>query len=54
MEDKKTLTCSFCGKTSGEGLKIICGPGVFICEDCVDACNMILKDWKEEEKAEHL
>jgi ATP-dependent Clp protease ATP-binding subunit ClpX len=34
--------CSFCGKRQAEGRRLIAGPGVFICEECVRTCNEIL------------
>jgi ATP-dependent Clp protease ATP-binding subunit ClpX len=36
------LTCSFCGKTQQQVMKIIAGPGVYICDQCVDLCHEIL------------
>lgn len=38
------LRCSFCGKTEREVNRLIAGPGVYICSDCVDLCNMLLDD----------
>ncbi|MGI6090172.1 MAG: ATP-dependent Clp protease ATP-binding subunit ClpX [Saccharofermentanales bacterium] len=38
------LRCSFCGKTEREVNRLIAGPGVYICNDCVDLCNMLLDD----------
>src|SRR4051794_29471815 len=35
--------CSFCGKPDAEVRKVIAGPGVFICDECVGACNTILE-----------
>ncbi len=40
--DKKTLYCSFCGKSQHEVKKLIAGPRVFICNECVDLCNDII------------
>ncbi len=37
-----TLLCSFCGKTQDEVRKLVQGPGVYICDECVDLCNEIL------------
>ena len=34
-------TCSFCGKSESEGVKLVAGPGVFICNECVGLCNTI-------------
>ena len=38
------LRCSFCNKDEDEVKKLIAGPAVFICDECVDACNAILVD----------
>lgn len=38
------LVCSFCGKTQDEVRKLVAGPGVFICDECVDLCNDILTE----------
>ena len=40
---RRTLRCTFCGKTSREANRLIAGPGVYICDDCVGICNTILK-----------
>ncbi len=40
--DSKTLYCSFCGKSQHEVKKLIAGPRVFICNECVDLCNDII------------
>jgi ATP-dependent Clp protease ATP-binding subunit ClpX len=50
MSDKKTssgeklLYCSFCGKSQHEVKKLIAGPSVFICDECIDLCNDIIRD----------
>ena len=36
--------CSFCGKEQGEVAKLIAGPQVYICDECIDLCNEIVKD----------
>ncbi len=41
---EKTLYCSFCGKSQHEVKKLIAGPSVFICEECIDLCNDIIRD----------
>ncbi len=41
---EKTLYCSFCGKSQHEVKKLIAGPSVFICDECVDLCNDIISD----------
>jgi ATP-dependent protease Clp ATPase subunit len=38
------LTCSFCGKTQKQVIKLIAGPGVYICDHCIDLCNQIVVD----------
>ncbi len=38
------LRCSFCGKTEPETAKLIAGPGVYICDECVDLCVRIIND----------
>lgn len=43
-EKERTICCSFCGKTQEQVDKIIAGPGVFICDECVDLCLGILDD----------
>ncbi|MEN3183420.1 MAG: ATP-dependent Clp protease ATP-binding subunit ClpX [Atribacterota bacterium] len=43
-EEKVKLRCSFCGKTQQEVRKLIAGPGVYICDECVELCNEILKE----------
>ena len=40
----KTLYCSFCGKSQHEVKKLIAGPSVFICDECIDLCNEIIRD----------
>ena len=50
MSDKKTssgeklLYCSFCGKSQHEVKKLIAGPSVFVCDECIDLCNDIIRD----------
>ena len=41
---KEVKVCSFCGKTSEMAKKLIAGPGVFICDECVGVCNRILTE----------
>jgi ATP-dependent Clp protease ATP-binding subunit ClpX len=49
-DDKGQLKCSFCGKTQDQVKKVVAGPGVDICDDCIELCNEII----EEELAEDL
>ncbi|MEI2765933.1 MAG: ATP-dependent Clp protease ATP-binding subunit ClpX [Dermatophilaceae bacterium] len=48
MEGSDLLKCSFCGKSQKQVKKLIAGPGVYICDECIDLCNEII----EEELAE--
>jgi len=41
---KESLACSFCGKSQDEVKKLIAGPSVFICNECIELCNEILKE----------
>jgi ATP-dependent Clp protease ATP-binding subunit ClpX len=43
-EDDKLLYCSFCGKSQHEVRKLIAGPSVFICDECVELCNDIIRE----------
>ncbi|MEN3186274.1 MAG: ATP-dependent Clp protease ATP-binding subunit ClpX [Atribacterota bacterium] len=43
-EEKARLRCSFCGKNQSEVKKLIAGPGVYICNECIELCNEILKE----------
>jgi len=56
MSDKKSsseklLYCSFCGKSQHEVKKLIAGPSVFICDECIDLCNDIIRDENAPETA---
>ncbi len=48
----KLLYCSFCGKSQHEVRKLIAGPSVFICDECVDLCNDIIREEVQEAQAE--
>ncbi len=43
-DDKNQLKCSFCGKTQDQVKKLIAGPGVYICTDCIELCNEIIEE----------
>ncbi len=47
----KVLYCSFCGKSQHEVRKLIAGPSVFICDECVELCNDIIREELEEKSA---
>ena len=48
-EDSEILTCSFCGKSQRQVKKLIAGPGVYICDECIDLCNDIILEELEPE-----
>jgi ATP-dependent Clp protease ATP-binding subunit ClpX len=53
----KVLYCSFCGKSQNEVKKLIAGPSVFVCDECVDLCNDIIREEAQdvsEESETHL
>jgi len=43
-DDEKLLYCSFCGKSQDEVRKLIAGPSVYVCDECVELCNDIIKE----------
>ncbi len=43
-EGDKLLYCSFCGKSQHEVRKLIAGPSVYICDECVELCNDIIRE----------
>ena len=48
VEDKKQLKCSFCGKSQDQVRRLIAGPGVYICDECIELCSEIITDEFEE------
>jgi len=48
-ESNKLLYCSFCGKSQHEVRKLIAGPSVFICDECVELCNDIIREEMQEQ-----
>lgn len=50
-EGKKLLYCSFCGKSQHEVRKLIAGPSVFVCDECVELCNDIIREELQESSA---
>ena len=51
-DDTRNLRCSFCGKSQSEVKKLIAGPMVYICDECIDLCNeIIVEEWKQEKSA---
>ena len=49
LDDKKQLKCSFCGKTQDQVRRLIAGPGVYICDECIELCSEIISDEFEED-----
>ncbi|MCL6488711.1 MAG: AAA family ATPase, partial [Alicyclobacillus mali] len=43
-EEKGQLKCSFCGKTQEQVRKLVAGPGVYICDECIELCNEIVEE----------
>jgi epoxyqueuosine reductase QueG len=48
---EEILRCSFCGKSQNEVKKLIAGPSVYICNECIDICNEIINDDEQAETA---
>ena len=49
VDDDKLLYCSFCGKSQHEVRKLIAGPSVYVCDECVELCNDIIREELQEE-----
>jgi ATP-dependent Clp protease ATP-binding subunit ClpX len=54
FDDKKQLRCSFCGKNQEQVKRLIAGPGVYICDECIDLCQEIIEEEFEEDLDEVL
>ncbi len=50
-DDDKLLYCSFCGKSQHEVRKLIAGPSVYVCDECVELCNDIIRDELQEDSS---
>ena len=50
-DEEKLLYCSFCGKSQHEVRKLIAGPAVYVCDECVELCNDIIKDELQEKSS---
>ncbi len=48
-DDEKLLYCSFCGKSQNEVRKLIAGPSVYVCDECVELCNDIIREELQED-----
>lgn len=54
VETNGPVTCSFCGKSQDEVKKIVAGPGVYICNECIDLCKQIIDDEFRDESMQNL
>ncbi len=52
IDDNKPVRCSFCGKTQDQVRRIIAGPGVYICDECIELCQEIVQEEFEVESSE--
>lgn len=50
VDDKKQLKCSFCGKNQDQVKRLIAGPGVYICDECIELCSEIITEELESEQ----
>lgn len=51
-DEKKQLKCSFCGKTQEQVKRLVAGPGVYICDECIELCSEIIEEEFEEARTE--
>jgi len=51
-DEKKQLKCSFCGKTQEQVKRLVAGPGVYICDECIELCSEIIEEEFEDIKVE--
>ncbi len=51
-DEKKQLKCSFCGKPQEQVKRLVAGPGVYICDECIELCSEIIEEEFEEAKAD--
>ena len=52
-DDKSQLKCSLCGKLQEQVRKLVAGPGVYICDECIELCNEIIEEEQTKVAAEH-
>ena len=52
-ESSDLVKCSFCGKSQKQVKKLIAGPGVYICDECIDLCNDIIEEELSESSEVH-
>ncbi len=55
FDDSKQLKCSFCGKPQDQVRRLVAGPGVYICDECIALCEDIIREEfaADEQAAEH-
>ncbi|MFB9297652.1 ClpX C4-type zinc finger protein [Kibdelosporangium philippinense] len=51
MSTKTKLACSFCGKSEDKVAKLVAGPGVFICDGCVELASQVIAESKAHDEA---
>ncbi len=51
-DEKKQLKCSFCGKTQEQVKRLVAGPGVYICDECIELCSEIIEEEFEDTKTD--
>lgn len=51
-EERRQLKCSFCGKTQEQVKRLVAGPGVYICDECIELCSEIIEEEFDEIKAD--
>lgn len=51
-DEKKQLKCSFCGKTQEQVKRLVAGPGVYICDECIELCSEIIEEEFEETRSD--
>jgi ATP-dependent Clp protease ATP-binding subunit ClpX len=54
VDTKETVTCSFCGKSQDQVKRIVAGPGVYICNECIELCKQIVDEEFKEESIKNL
>ncbi len=52
-DEKKQLRCSFCGKTQDQVKRLVAGPGVYICDECIELCSEIIEEEFEDIRVEN-
>ena len=53
-DENKQLRCSFCGKPQSQVARLVAGPGVYICDECIAICQDILKEGVDADGVSHV